>query len=144
MWSGSLDLFFSIYYMAIQTCGPRVPAHDNRGMSIEWPGSHACTHRERGPQSVRIDFTKLIWDFNYALYKAVYVLTKLVDFAISWIIRWQRTNSFMFLLNKYLFLSLLLGNDKSFISASVYSTLVGSPWHPQGHAFEPISKSILH
>ena len=78
MWSGSLDLFFSIYYMAIQTCGPRVPAHDNRGMSIEWPGSHACTHRERGPQSDWVDFTKLIWDFNYALYKAVYVHTKLV------------------------------------------------------------------
>ena len=78
MWSGSLDLFFSIYYMAIQTCGPRVPAHDNRGMSIEWPGSHACTHRERGPQSDWVDFTKLIWDFNYAFYKAVYVHTKLV------------------------------------------------------------------
>ena len=64
--------------MAIHKCGPRVPAHDNRGMSIEWPDSHACTHGEQGPHSVWADFTKLIWDLNYALYKAVYVHTQLV------------------------------------------------------------------
>ena len=64
--------------MAIQTCGPRVPAHDNRGMSIEWLGSHACTDGEQGPQSNWVDFTKLIWDFYYALYKAGYVQTKIV------------------------------------------------------------------
>ena len=62
--------------MALQTCVPRVPAHDDKGMSIEWLGSHACKHGEQGPQSVWADFTKLIWDLNYALYKAVYVHTK--------------------------------------------------------------------
>ena len=56
----------------------RVPAHDNNGMSIEWPGSYACTDGEQGPQSFWADFTKLIRDLNYALYKAVYVRTKLV------------------------------------------------------------------
>jgi hypothetical protein len=48
------------------------------GMHIEWPGSHACTYRERGPQSVWVDFTKFVWDLNDALYKAVYVDTNFV------------------------------------------------------------------
>ena len=64
--------------MAIHKFGPKVPAHDNRGMSIELPDSNACTHGERGPHSVWADFTKLIWDLNYALYKDVYVHTELV------------------------------------------------------------------
>ena len=55
-----------------QTCESRVPAHDNKGMSIEWRGSHACKHEEQGPQFVWADLTKLIWDLNVALYKAVY------------------------------------------------------------------------
>ena len=61
-------------------------------MSIEWPDSHACTHREQGPHSVWADFTKLIWDLNYALYKAVYVHTQLV---------WQKRITFRLGRNDY-------------------------------------------
>ena len=53
--------------MALHTCRPRVHAHDNKGMTIYWPGSHACTNGEQGPQSIRKDFTKLIRDLKYAL-----------------------------------------------------------------------------
>ena len=41
--------------MALQTCGPRVPAHDNKGMNIELLGINACKHGELGTQSVWAD-----------------------------------------------------------------------------------------
>ena len=87
--------------MAIQKCGPRVPAHDNRGMSIEWPGSHACTHGEQGPQSVWADFTKLIWDLKYALYKAVYVHIQLVWQHIFFLLLGYKTDQFLLFDHKF-------------------------------------------